>query len=87
MTQDTAARLAHRLMQVHRESVNFFFELDTVDNASLIADELRSLGCGVLIDSSDFRLNVFMPLEYARKAIKPTRLTDGPLMIREIRAN
>ena len=86
MTTDTAARLAHRLMQVHRESVNFFFELDTADNASLVADHLRTLGCGVLLDTHDFRLNVFMPIDYAKKAVRP-RIPDGPLMWREAGAN
>lgn len=62
MAPTTAARLARRLLQVHSQSVNFFIELDTAENASLLADELRALGCGVLYDSNDFRLNIYTPL-------------------------
>ena len=65
MAPKTAARLANRLLQVHDGSISFFFELDTAENASLVADELRSLGCGVLFDSNDFRLQVFVPMEKA----------------------
>jgi hypothetical protein len=62
MAPKTAAKLAKRLLQVHVDCVNFFFELDTAENASLLANAFRALGCGVLLDASDFRLNIFLPL-------------------------
>ena len=65
MAPGTAARLARTLLQANVDKVNFYIELDTVENAALVAEELRSLGCGVLYDSNEYRLNIYVPLDRA----------------------
>jgi hypothetical protein len=58
MAPNTAARLARRLLQIYGESDEFYFEVDTAENASLLATKIQALGWDVSLPSYGVRLNV-----------------------------
>ena len=66
MAPTTAAKLARRLLQLNSGSASFYFEVDTAENASVLAAELKALGCAVTLEPPDFRINVFVPLYLAK---------------------
>jgi hypothetical protein len=58
MAPNTAARLAKRLLQMYSGSDDFSFEVDTPENAAVLAEEFRSLGCSVSCATYGARINV-----------------------------
>ncbi len=61
MTRQTASRLAKGLLELHARFDRFDFELDTAENAKLLAEEFENHGCEVLLPPYGTRMNVSLP--------------------------
>ena len=61
MTSETAAKLARGLLDVHRDEEELHFEVDTHENAIVLAGELERLGCEVNLHPHSTRMQIMRP--------------------------
>lgn len=61
MTKETAEKLARGLLEIERSNSDFHFEVDTPENAALLARELEELGCEVHRPTFGTRMKIVRP--------------------------